>query len=87
MRGIIRESDATSHGGRVLTGSATSKVMDRPVARLGDPCICPMQGHQNCVIAEGDAEFIVDGKPVAFDGHKTSCGATLISSLSSSGRS
>ncbi|KVC68129.1 hypothetical protein WL40_08835 [Burkholderia ubonensis] len=86
MRGIIRVGDATSHGGKVTTGSAMSKVMDRPVARLGDQCVCPMDGHQNCVIAEGDSDFIVDGKPAAFDGHKTSCGATLISSLSSSGR-
>ncbi|KVT66843.1 hypothetical protein WK56_28750 [Burkholderia ubonensis] len=86
MRGIIRVGDATSHGGKVTTGSAMSKVMDRLVARLGDQCICPMDGHQNCVIAEGDSAFIVDGKPAAFDGHKTSCGATLISSLSSSGR-
>ncbi|NIE66026.1 PAAR domain-containing protein [Burkholderia sp. Ax-1719] len=86
MRGIIRVGDATSHGGRVATGSQVSEVMGRAVARQGDRCICPMQGHQNCVIAEGDSSFIVDGKPVALDGHKTSCGATLISSLSSSGR-
>ncbi|MGN6652588.1 PAAR domain-containing protein [Trinickia sp.] len=86
MKGIIRVGDATSHGGQVVTGSAVSNVMDRPVARQGDQCTCPIQGHQNCVIAEGDPAFIVDGKPAAFEGHKTSCGATLISSLSSSGR-
>ncbi len=86
MKGIIRVGDATSHGGQVITGASTSKVMDRAVARQGDQCTCPIQGHQNCVIAEGDPAFIVDGKPAAFDGHKTSCGATLISSLSSSGR-
>ncbi|RQH07106.1 PAAR domain-containing protein [Paraburkholderia dinghuensis] len=86
MRGIIRVGDATSHGGRVETGSGTSKVMDRAVARKGDRCICPMRGHQNCVIAEGDPEVIIDGAPAAFDGHKTSCGATLISSVSTSGR-
>ncbi|PMS14907.1 hypothetical protein C0Z18_29585 [Trinickia dabaoshanensis] len=86
MRGIIRVGDATSHGGQVITGSGVSNVMDRPVARQGDQCICPMQGHQNCVIAEGDPTFIVDGKPAAFDGHETSCGATLISSVPSSGR-
>ena len=86
MRGIIRVGDATTHGGKVVAGSAMSKVMNRPVARQGDPCICPMQGHQNCVIAEGDPNFIVDGKPAAFDGHKTSCGATLISSVPTSGR-
>ncbi|WP_322055522.1 PAAR domain-containing protein [Paraburkholderia bannensis] len=86
MRGIVRVGDATSHGGRVETGSSASEVMGRAVARLGDRCICPIQGHQNCVIVEGDSAFIVDGQPAAFDGHKTSCGATLISSLSSSGR-
>ncbi|WP_322080532.1 PAAR domain-containing protein [Paraburkholderia bannensis] len=86
MRGIVRVGDATSHGGRVETGSGVSEVMGRAVARLGDRCICPIHGHQNCVIVEGDSAFIVDGQPAAFDGHKTSCGATLISSLSSSGR-
>ncbi|WP_116135290.1 PAAR domain-containing protein [Trinickia diaoshuihuensis] len=86
MKGIIRVGDATSHGGQVIAGSAASRVMGRPVARQGDRCQCPMQGHQNCVIAEGDPAFIVEGKPAAFDGHKTSCGATLISSVSTSGR-
>lgn len=86
MKGIIRVGDATSHGGKVITGADASKVMDRPVARQGDQCICPIEGHQNCVIAEGDSAFIVAGKPAAFDGHKTSCGATLISSVPSSGR-
>ncbi|WP_241341689.1 PAAR domain-containing protein [Burkholderia cenocepacia] len=86
MRGIIRVGDATSHGGQVVTGSAVSEVMGRPVARLGDTCICPIAGLQACFIAEGDPQVIVDGKPAAFDGHKTSCGATLISSLASSGR-
>ena len=28
----------------------------------------------------------IDGRPVAFHGHKTSCGATLISSIPTSGR-
>ena len=86
MRGVIRVGDATSHGGKVLTGAADSKVMERPVARVGDECECPIGGHNHCVIVEGDPNFIVDGKAVAFDGHKTSCGAVLISSLSTSNR-
>ncbi|MEX3954928.1 PAAR domain-containing protein [Trinickia sp. EG282A] len=86
MRGIIRVGDSTSHGGRVETGSDMSDVMGRAVARRGDRCSCPIAGHESSVIAEGDPDFIVDGKPAAFDGHKTSCGAMLISSLSSSGR-
>lgn len=85
MRGIIRVGDATSHGGRVTTGSTMSEVMGRPVARIGDMCVCPIAGHQACVIVEGDPNVTVDGRPAAFDGHKTSCGATLISSMPTSG--
>lgn len=84
MRGIIRVGDRHSHGGRVESGAPHSEVMDRAVARQGDRCSCPMHGE--CVIAEGDPDFIVDGAEVAFEGHKTSCGATLISSVESSGR-
>ncbi|MGD7392083.1 PAAR domain-containing protein, partial [Ralstonia pseudosolanacearum] len=55
MRGIIRVGDATTHGGRVETGAPASTVMGRAVARKGDRCSCPVQGHQDCTIAEGDA--------------------------------
>ncbi|NPT41791.1 PAAR domain-containing protein [Paraburkholderia sp. 1N] len=86
MRGVIRVGDGTSHGGKVVTGYDASLVMDRSIARVGDKCTCPMAGHRDCVIVEGDPNVIVGGKAVAFDGHKISCGATLISSLPSSGR-
>lgn len=86
MRGVIRIGDPTSHGGRVTTGQPKSIVTNRAVACVGDKCTCPISGHDNCVIVEGDANMRIDGKPVAFDGHKTSCGATLISSTAASGR-
>ncbi|WP_366887829.1 PAAR domain-containing protein, partial [Streptomyces sp. NPDC005476] len=35
----------------------------------------------------GDQEFKVEGADAAFHGHKTSCGAVLISSIVTSGRS
>ncbi|WGS53052.1 PAAR domain-containing protein [Paraburkholderia sp. D15] len=84
MRGIIRVGDLHTHGGRVETGAAHSEVMGKAVSRKGDRCTCPL--HGKCVIVDGDEDFIVDDEPGAFDGHKTSCGATLISSLPSSGR-
>jgi uncharacterized Zn-binding protein involved in type VI secretion len=34
------------------------------------------------VIIEGSSEHVIDGIPVAYDGHKTSCGAALQSTLS-----
>lgn len=82
MRNVIRVGDATDHGGQVVGGASNFKVDGVHVARKGDPCTCPIEGHQVCLIAEGDPNFIVEGREVAFDGHKTTCGATLRSSTS-----
>jgi uncharacterized Zn-binding protein involved in type VI secretion len=83
MPNVIRLNDPTSHGGKVVSVSATWFTVDGiPVARVGDHCICPMPGHSVCVIIEGSSEHVIDGIPVAYDGHKTSCGAALQSTLS-----
>jgi uncharacterized Zn-binding protein involved in type VI secretion len=84
MKGVIRLGDSTSHGGKVIAASGTAIVNGIPVARQGDACICPVKGHARCVIAEGDPMVLLGGIPVAFQGHKTSCGATLISSVPTS---
>lgn len=86
MRGVIRIGDSTSHGGAVKTGKSQSVVMGRAVACVGDKCTCPISGHEDCVIVDGDSKVLIDGCAVAFDGHKTSCGATLITSIPTSGR-
>lgn len=85
MKNVIRVGDPTSHGGVVETGDSSLLVEGKPVARVGDLCICPIAGHQSCVIVEGNPEFTVGGRAVAFDGHKTSCGAALQSTLSTFG--
>ncbi|KAB0643224.1 PAAR domain-containing protein [Burkholderia latens] len=84
MQGIIRVGDRHTHGGRVDSGAEFSKVMGRAVARFGDACSCPIHGA--CTIAAGDAAFNIEGQAAAFDGHVTSCGATLISSVPTSVR-
>ena len=86
MRKVIRLNDPTTHGGKVITAAANSKVQGVAVARKGDRCLCPIRGHDNCVIAEGDPHVLIDGVPVAFEGHATSCGAKLISTVGTSGR-
>lgn len=86
MRGVIRLNDPTSHGGKVVSAAPNSKVMGVAVARKGDKCLCPLPGHGLCTIMEGDPKVLIDGVPVAFNGHKTSCGAALISTVSTSGR-
>lgn len=86
MKGVIRLNDPTSHGGVVTSASSTSVVLGIGVARVGDTVSCPKKGHRNCTIVQGDPDVVIDGVPVAFDGHLTSCGATLISTMPSSGR-
>lgn len=86
MRNVIRLNDPTTHGGKVIAAASQTTVMGVAVARKGDRCCCPIQGHQVCVIAEGDPTVTVDGIPVAFDGHATSCGARLIATVADSGR-
>lgn len=82
MRNVIRLGDATSHGGKVESVSATHFTVDGiPVARVGDTCSCPIKGHDNCTIAEGDPTHVIDGIAVAHNGHKTTCGAILTASV------
>lgn len=86
MRKVIRLNDPTSHGGKVISASSNRKAMGVAIARKGDLCTCPLPGHGVCTIAEGDSDVLIDGIPVAFEGHKTDCGALLIATLVDSGR-
>ena len=82
MGNVIRLGDVTSHGGKVESVNAKHFTVDGiPVAGVGDRCSCPFNGHDDCTIAEGDPTHIIDGVAVAYDGHKTTCGATLIASI------
>ena len=82
MRNVIRLNDPTSHGGKVASVTAAHfTVQGIAVARVGDPCSCPIAGHSGCTIAEGDPHYTIDGIPVAFHGHHTTCGAELLSTI------
>ncbi|MFC0134804.1 hypothetical protein CR105_21980 [Massilia eurypsychrophila] len=77
MPNVIRLNDPTSHGGKVVNVTASHYIIDgAAVACVGDQCTCPVHGPG--VIVEGDPKHIVGGRAVAFNGHKTSCGATLM---------
>ena len=78
MRRVIRLGDPTSHGGNVVSATSHYRIMGIQVARVGDSCTCPIPGHSGCTIVEGDPTHRIDGIPVAYEGHKTSCGAALI---------
>lgn len=79
---LIRLGDKTSHHGTVVEASQFSDSGGVGIARVGDKVNCPR--HSNVTIASGDPTMLVDGQPVARDGDKTSCGATLIASQQAS---
>lgn len=79
MSAFIVVGDKTSHGGAVVSGTNFSSTGGQLIARKGDQVHCP-QCKKMTTIIEGDQTMIVDGQPVALHGHKTSCGAVLISS-------
>lgn len=86
MPNVIRLGDPTSHGGKVVSVSADHFTVDgKPVARVGDACSCPIKGHDNCKVAEGSPRHVIDNVAVAYEGHKTTCGATLIATIGNFG--
>jgi uncharacterized Zn-binding protein involved in type VI secretion len=82
MPNVIRLGDPTSHGGKVEKVAATHfTVAGIAVACVGDKCSCPIKGHDNCTVAEGDPNHVINGIAVAYDGHKTTCGAVLTATI------
>jgi uncharacterized Zn-binding protein involved in type VI secretion len=75
---LIRLGDKTSHDGTVVEASRLSDCGGKGIARVGDKVSC--QRHRNVTIVAGDPTLLVDGRPAARHGDKTSCGATLIAS-------
>lgn len=82
MPSIIRLGDPTSHGGKVISAGASDYLVDGiAVVRVDDLCSCPIPGHGVTKVLEGDPDYLIEGKPVAFAGHQAGCGAQLISTI------
>ena len=79
-RKAIRLGDPTSHGGKVISASDTLKAMGKAVALDGDMTICPKCKGQ-FAIRPNENKRTHHGKAVAYNGDKSECGASLISSL------
>ncbi|WP_128595230.1 PAAR domain-containing protein [Paraburkholderia kirstenboschensis] len=82
MIDLIRLGDTTDHGGEVVTASNRMRLRGTPVARIGDQVSCPQHPDTSPnFIVEGDQSFKDCGIPVARQGHRTTCGCTLISTI------
>ncbi|WP_174949080.1 PAAR domain-containing protein [Burkholderia lata] len=80
MKNLAYEGDATSHDGKILTGSDRAKVRGRRAARIDDKVSCPIHGDNE--IVEGSFSMKDCTIPLSRDGDHTRCGAVLIASSS-----
>jgi len=88
-RGVIRIDDKTDHGGQVISASSGTTVMCMVAALQDDmtQCLkcpkCPKcpKCKGNFAIKPGGAGARHEGKPYAYDGDVTECGARLMTSL------
>lgn len=79
---MIRIGDSKHHGGKVETGSSSTKFDGRYVARKGDHVSCPQHPDVSPNIIEEGNEAMKDiGIPTARHGHRATCACHLISSL------
>ncbi len=78
MRPQARLGDVSSHGGTIITGSVTTLVNGRPVARMCDLHVCPILGHGVTPIITGSLDTASDGRPNARLGDIAGCGAMIV---------
>lgn len=79
-RGVIRLDDKTDHGGQVISASSATIAMGKAAAIQDDVTFCP-QCKGNFAIKPDGTGAKHKGKPYAYEGDVTECGARLISSL------
>ena len=68
-------------GGQVTASGAPHLKVDGIAIELLGDAYCSKRGHGDCTIAVGDSEHTINGVPVAYEGHLTSCGARLIATV------
>ena len=79
-RGVIRLGDKTTHGGMVISAASDFRVLGKPVAVDGNMATCP-RCRGTFPIKPSHSQRQHNGKEVAYEGHRTACGAKLISSI------
>lgn len=78
---VVRLGDTTNHDGQVIESIPHTNLYRKPMAGKGNMVLCPLCKDEFPII-EGSDTYRVNGVPVALDGTKTACCATLIASAS-----
>ena len=79
-RGVIRLGDKTDHGGQVIKASSGTVVMGKAAALAADMTHCPQCKGDFAIKPDGLGAKHA-GRPYAYHGDETECGAKLITSL------
>jgi len=79
-RGVIRLNDKTDHGGQVISATSETIAMGKAAAIQNNMTFCPTCKGKFAIKPDG-AGAKHKGKPYAYDGDVTECGACVISSL------
>ncbi|MFJ7886411.1 PAAR domain-containing protein [Pseudomonas sp. NPDC096917] len=79
MKSIVRLDDTTDHDGVVIKSIPHTNLNGKPMAGKGNLVKCPLCKGAFPIV-EGSSTYSVNGIPVALDGMKTACGASLIAS-------
>lgn len=79
-RGVIRLNDKTDHGGQVVSVSSGTIVMGVEAALADDVTVCPKCKGTFSIKPDGAGAKHL-GRPYAYHGDVTECGAKLIASL------
>ncbi|WP_313243842.1 PAAR domain-containing protein [Stenotrophomonas rhizophila] len=74
--------DATSGGGEVITGSASTRIDGHAVALVGDKASCPTHGGVSTIVS-GDPARRIAGRSVARHMDPLDCGCRLIAGVQS----
>lgn len=69
--------DVSNYGGRIITASGNGYCGIDGIALLGDLASCPKCRSTGRII-EGANDFVIDGKPVAYDGCIIACKCTPV---------
>lgn len=78
----VRQGDASTHGGTVISGCGKVLIVGQPAARLGDAHSCPQPYHGTTPIVSASSKVTICGAPAARQGDVAACGASLVSGQS-----
>ena len=76
----VRLGDSTSHGGRVISATATITVHGVAVALEGDMTHCPQCQGDFAILPSANGKKNL-GRWLAYEGTATACGAILVASF------